>query len=113
MKSRGFFVWGNAIPTKVWGPAKSYLGTIGFDNNCGEFNHTARAIQARDEDKERVNVWVEQMLNTFIIFKYHTPCRRVSERLIKNFFRHPGTNLYNGMVTGRDSYMHLCFELMK
>lgn len=113
MKSRGFFVWGNAIPTEVWGPAKSYLGTIGFDNNCGEFNHTVRAIQARDEDKERVNVWVEQFLNTFMIFKYHTQCRHVSERLIKNFFRHPGTNLYNGMVTGQDSYMHLCFELMK
>jgi|TARA_B110000091_G_C13652198_1_gene405901 hypothetical protein len=28
--------------------------------------------------------------------------------LIKNFYRHPGTALYEKMETGYDSYMHLC-----
>ena len=35
------------------------------------------------------------------------------DRLLKNFYRHPGTDLYQRMVVGHDSYMHLCYRIDK
>jgi hypothetical protein len=37
-------------------------------------------------------------------------CLTVVDRLLKNFYRHPGTALYLKMVTGYDSYMHQSYE---
>ena len=57
LKPGGLFVWGNALPTSVWNTAADYLPQIGFEP-CGSLNHTAGAIVARDEDKERVDMYV-------------------------------------------------------
>ena len=110
LKPGGIFVWGNALPTYVWDQAAEYLPKIGFEP-CGELNHTKGAILARDEDEERVNMYVDYLLGNFPAMKipYFGPkCHHVCEMLIKNFYRHPGTALYQKMETGYDSYMHLC-----
>ena len=114
-KPGGIFVWGNALPTKVWFDAYPYLeNALGF-SSCGRFNHTASAIVARDEDEPRVNLYVDQAMDSFPVLRMPfgpgKKCRHVCDRLLKNFYRHPGTDLYERMVSGHDSYMHLCYEL--
>lgn len=111
LKPGGIFVWGNALPTYVWDQAAEYLPKIGFEP-CGELNHTKGAILARDEDKKRVDMYVDYLLGNFPVMKYvphfGPQCHHVCDMLIKNFYRHPGTALYEKMETGYDSYMHLC-----
>lgn len=108
LRPGGLFLWGNALPTQVWLDGMEYLPSAGFalvDN----FNHTAGAVVARDEDKPRVDMILTQLLDKYPVMElpYFGPrCRKVSERLIANFYRHPGTALYLNMVTGFDSYMH-------
>lgn len=109
----GKFVWGNALPTKVWGDATEYLTANGF-TTCGEANYTGRAIEARDQDVERVETFLTQMLDAYPVFNtpiVGAPCRLTIEMLVKNFYRHPGTDLYQRMTVGDDSYMNLCFQL--
>jgi ubiquinone/menaquinone biosynthesis C-methylase UbiE len=110
LKPGGLFVWGNALPTYVWDQATEYLPKIGFEQ-CGEINHTKGAILARDEDKERVDMYVDYLLGNFPVMNvpyFGSKCHHVCDMLIKNFYRHPGTALYKKMETGYDSYMHLC-----
>ena len=54
-------MWGNALPTSVWHTAEHYLPKIGFEP-CGSLNHTAGAVIARDEDKERVDMYMDHLL---------------------------------------------------
>lgn len=111
LKPNGIFVWGNALPTSVWNSAEEYLPKIGFES-CGSLNHTKGAIVARDEDKERVEMYIDYLLGQFPVMKFPflgPRCHFVSDMLIKNFYRHPGTALYEKMETGYDSYMHLCY----
>jgi ubiquinone/menaquinone biosynthesis C-methylase UbiE len=115
LKPGGFFVWGNALPTRVWLEGNQYLPTAGFElaNNK---NHTAGAITARDEDKERVDLAVMQLLSPYIGTKlpyFGERCLKVGERLIANFYRHPGTAMYIKMTTGFDSYMHQAWRAVK
>ena len=37
-------------------------------------------------------------------------CPRAMERLVLNFYRQPGTALYNTMVSGFDSYFRMAFR---
>lgn len=109
----GLFIWGNALPTKVWGDGSNYLQANGFQV-CGSNNHTSRAIEARDQDIDRVNSFVDQMLGGYPVFKtpvVGAPCRHAMDRMVKNFYRHPGTDLYQRMVVGADSYMNLCHKM--
>lgn len=112
LKPGGFFVWGNALPTSVWHMAKPVLEKAGF-RACGNLNHTQGAVKARVEDEQRVNMFVDHMIGQFPVFD--TPrlgqrCSHVVDRLLKNFYRHPGTALYLKMVTGAHSYMHQCWR---
>merc|ERR1719506_2616538 len=68
LKPGGIFVWGNALPTKVWHDAYEHLESVGF-SSCGRFNHTASAITARDEDTDRVNLYVDQAMDTFPVLR--------------------------------------------
>jgi len=113
LRPGGLFVWGNALPTKVWGDGSNYLQANGF-SDCGSANLTHRAVVARDEDVERVDLFMNQMLDGYPIFKLPVvgaPCRHTIDRMIKNFYRHPGTDLYQRMTNGADSYMNLCHKL--
>lgn len=112
LKPDGFFVWGNALPTHVWHKGVEHLTSVGFES-CGSRNHTLGAVQARDEDASRVDMFVDHLMNWF--WGSHIPyfgpqCGGVGGQLIKNFYRHPGTHMYQKMVTGYDSYMQLCFK---
>lgn len=115
LKPGGLFLWGNALPTRVWAEADEYLPSVGFElvNN---YNWTIGAIQARDEDFDRVEMALDQLIGQYAVMKvpYFGPrCELVSNRLIANFYRHPGTALYEKMVTGFDSYMHQAWVLDK
>ena len=108
LKPGGLFLWGNALPTRVWEAAGAYLPAAGFDLVHSK-NWTSAAILARDEDKERVDLALRQLMAPYYVMRvpYIGPrCYHVTERLIANFYRHPGTALYLKMVTGYDSYMH-------
>jgi len=110
LKPGGFFVWGNALPSSVWHSAPAVLNEMGFQA-CGSLNHTQGAIQARLEDAERVDMYMEHLKGHFPVM--HVPffgkrCGRCTDLLVKNFYRHPGTALFNKMETGAHSYMHLC-----
>ena len=111
----GLFLWGNALPTRVWLEGNQYLPTAGFELAHNK-NHTAGAITARDEDKERVDLAVMQLLSPYIGTKlpyFGERCLKVGERLIANFYRHPGTAMYIKMTTGFDSYMHQAWRAVK
>jgi len=115
LKPGGLFLWGNAIPTRVWEEADVVLPSMGFEL-VNSYNHTKGAIVARDEDFDRVEGVIDQLLAPYPIMKapYFGPrCHKVGERLIANFYRHPGTALYLKMVTGFDSYMHQAWKVSK
>merc|ERR1712194_200927 len=115
LKPGGFFVWGNALPTSVWHKAAPVLTGLGLED-CGALNHTKGAVVARDEDKDRVDMYLDHLINHFPVMSFPyvgKRCAHVVDRLIKNFYRHPGTKLYKQMETGAHSYMHLCNRLVK
>merc|ERR1712167_428587 len=101
LKPGGLFLWGNALPTRVWKEAGEYLPSAGFELIHNK-NWTSAAILARDEDKLRVDLALDQLIAPYPVMKlpYFGPrCHTVTERLIANFYRHPGTALYLKMVT--------------
>lgn len=112
MKKGGFLVWGNAIPDATWKPCFEQLEKIGM-RQVHEHDVTAEAIKARDEDHARVEIYVKQCLNKFHGFKIPVLGKRrraEAELALKNFYRHPGTNLYDTMVDGTDSYRVVAFQ---
>lgn len=106
LKPGGFLVWGNAIPSDTWQPCFDYLDSIGM--KVGEVRDvTKQAIAARDEDAPRVQAYVEQCLDRFRGFAIPVlgrKKRQLAEVALKNFYRDPGTFLYETMVNGMDSY---------
>ena len=106
MKPGGFLVWGNAIPDSTWQPCFDYLESIGIQlvEQC---DVTKEAVSARDEDKARIDAYVEQCIDTFFAFRVPylgSKRRREAELALKNFSRNPGTRLYQNMCDGTDSY---------
>ncbi len=106
LKPGGFIVWGNAIPDPTWDACFKYLESIGFElrEQC---DVTKEAVQARDEDKARIDTYVEQCLETFHGFKIPVlGARKAAEAdvALKNFARNPNTRLYDNMVDGTDTY---------
>ncbi len=74
---------------------------------------TLEAIRARDEDKARIDTYVDQCTRAFHAFKipFIGSKRRIeAEVALKNFARNPGTNLYDTMVTRWDTYRVVCFR---
>lgn len=64
-------------------------------------------MQARDEDEDRVNSYAAHLYSQYPM-AFQMPvrgqmCEKVVDRLLLNFYRHPGTALYLKMVTGYDS----------
>jgi ubiquinone/menaquinone biosynthesis C-methylase UbiE len=106
LKPGGFLVWGNAIPDATLQPCFDHLASVGLPvSDCRDV--TREAIAARDLDHERVEAYVAQCLARFHGFKIPwlgRRKRREAELALKNFYRHPGTNLYDTMRNGTDSY---------
>src|SRR5205814_1078949 len=106
LKKDGFLVWGNAIPDRTWQPCFDFLSTIGM-RLVEVRDVTKDAIDARDQDEARVSAYVDQCIDKF--FGFRIPVlgdrKRSEARIaIENFARNPGTNLYNNLKDGTDSY---------
>lgn len=106
LKKGGFLVWGNAIPDDTWQPCFDHLDSIGV--KVREVRDvTAEAVAARDLDQGRVLAYVEQCLDRFHGFRIPflgTKRRHEAGLALRNFYRDPGTNLYENMKNGTDSY---------
>lgn len=112
LKPGGFLVWGNAIPEATWQPCFDYLQSLGMTLIRND-DVTLEAIQARDEDKARIDAYVDQCIDTFHAFRipvYGAKRRGQADIALKNFARNPGTNLYDTMVTRRDTYRVVCLR---
>jgi ubiquinone/menaquinone biosynthesis C-methylase UbiE len=112
LKPGGLFVWGNAIPDSTWKPCFEYLESIGM-KKLEEHDVTALAVQARDEDKGRVDAYCEQAIKRFYAFQLPVIGRaraREARMAMENFYRNPGTNLYRNMVKETDTYRVVVFE---
>jgi SAM-dependent methyltransferase len=112
LKPGGYFTWGNAIPDSTWKPCFEYLESIGM-KMVEQCDVTAEAIKAREDDVARVNIYAEHVLNKFWGFKipfWGKKRRREAELALLNFYRHPGTNLFNEMVIGVDTYKVVLFQ---
>jgi ubiquinone/menaquinone biosynthesis C-methylase UbiE len=112
IKKGGFLVWGNAIPEVTWKPCFDYLETLGFEmvENC---DVTKEAVRARDEDKRRIDAYVDQCIETFHGFRIPVlgnKKRLEAEFALKNFSRNPGTRLYENMVDRTDTYRVVCLR---
>lgn len=106
LKPGGYLVWGNAIPDATWQPCFDYLESIGM-HVCEVCDVTPEAVIARDRDLLRVETYVKETLDRFFGFKIPLigkGRRFEAEQALKNFFRHPGTNLYENMKNGTDTY---------
>jgi len=106
LKPGGFLVWGNAIPDSTWQPTFDYMASIGLELKevC---DVTKEAIVARDQDVGRADAYVDQAIHKFFAFRIPVLGRKrraEAELALKNFFRNPGTNLYNNMCDGTDTY---------
>lgn len=106
LKPGGFMVWGNAIPDVTWQPCFDALESVGL-RLVEVHDVTQEAVDARDQDKARIDIYVETCLEHFLGFRipYLGEGKRAeAEVALKNFARHPGTNLYDNMVTRKDTY---------
>ena len=112
LKPGGFIVWGNAIPDPTWNECFKYLTRNGFTLR-EECDVTAEAVQARDEDKARIDVYVDQIVEAFHGFRIPVlgaRKRMEAEVALKNFARNPGTRLYQNMVDRSDTYRVVLLE---
>ncbi|MDA0196022.1 MAG: class I SAM-dependent methyltransferase [Bacteroidetes bacterium] len=112
LKKGGYLTWGNAIPDATWQPCFDYLKSIGM-RKVEECDVTKEAIKAREDDLPRVNIYSDHVLDKFWGFSipiWGKKRRKEAELALKNFYRHPGTNLYNDMVDGTDSYKVVLFQ---
>ena len=112
LKPGGFLVWGNAIPDSTWKPCFDYLASIGM-KQVEVRDVTKEAVVARDEDKARVHAYVNECLDRFLGFRIPVlgwKKRREARLAMENFYRNPGTNLYDTMKNGTDSYKVVLFQ---
>jgi ubiquinone/menaquinone biosynthesis C-methylase UbiE len=106
LKPGGFLVWGNAIPDDTWAPCFGFLESLGV-KLIEARDVTAQAVAAREEDRLRVAAYVEQLCDKFIGFKIPVlggRRRRQAEFALKNFYRDPGTDLFEHMKRRSDTY---------
>lgn len=112
LKPGGYLVWGNAIPDSTWQPCFDYLKKIGMKQREVR-DVTKEAILARDQDKARVDAYVDYCIKQFFGFKIPVigdKRSREAELAMKNFYRNPGTMLYDRMVNGTDTYKVVLFQ---
>ncbi len=112
LKPGGYLVWGNAIPDDTWQPCFDYLESIGM--KVREVRDvTEQAITARDEDTQRAIAYVDQCCDKFWGFRIPVlgaKKKQQAEIALKNFYRQPGTNLYENMLNRTDTYKVVLVE---
>jgi ubiquinone/menaquinone biosynthesis C-methylase UbiE len=106
LKTGGYLVWGNAIPDRTWQPCFDFLTSIGM-RLVEVRDVTKSAIAARDQDRARVNAYVQQCIDKFAGFRIPFIGRKKRQEAslaMENFYRNPGTNLYANLTDGTDTY---------
>jgi SAM-dependent methyltransferase len=112
LKPGGMLVWGNAIPDSTWQPCFDFLESIGM-KKIEECDVTKEAILARDQDKPRADEFVDEALGQMWGFRipwFGTKKRIEARQAMLNFYRNPGTRLYDTMTTRTDTYKVVCFQ---
>jgi ubiquinone/menaquinone biosynthesis C-methylase UbiE len=112
LKPGGMFVWANAIPDNTWERCFELLESLGM-TKIDVVDVTQEAIAARDQDKRRADEYVEQVLNHMWGFRIPglgTKKRVEARQAMLNFYRNPGTRLYDRMVERIDTYKVVCFQ---
>jgi len=112
LKPGGMLVWGNAIPDNTWQPCFDFLTSLGM-TTVEVHDVTDEAISARDQDKVRADHYVETVLNRmwgFRIPRFGTKKRGEARQAMLNFYRNPGTRLYDRMVERVDTYKVVCMQ---
>lgn len=112
LKPGGMLVWANAIPDSTWRLCFDYLESIGMEL-VEVHDVTEEAIAARDEDKQRADEYVDQVLDR--MWGFRIPGLGAKKRIearqaMLNFYRNPGTRLYDRMVERVDTYKVVCFR---
>ncbi len=112
LKQGGMLVWGNAIPDNTWQPCFDFLTSLGMAlvDSC---DVTEEAIAARGQDKDRADDYVDKVLERmwgFRIPRFGTKKRVEARQAMLNFYRNPGTRLYDRMVERVDTYKVVCFK---
>jgi ubiquinone/menaquinone biosynthesis C-methylase UbiE len=112
LKPGGMLVWGNAIPDSTWQPCFDFLESLGM-KQVEICDVTKEAILARDEDKRRADDYVDEVLRRMWGFRIPvigTKKRNEARQAMLNFYRNPGTRLYDTMTTRTDTYKVVCFQ---
>jgi ubiquinone/menaquinone biosynthesis C-methylase UbiE len=112
LKPGGMLVWGNAIPDSTWEPCFAFLESIGM-RRVEVCDVTQEAISAREQDKDRADNYVNEVLKRMWGFRlpvFGKQRRAEARQAMLNFYRNPGTRLYDTMTTRTDSYRVACFE---
>lgn len=106
LKPGGYLTWGNAIPDRAWQPCFDFMESIGM-RVIEVCDVTDEGVRARDEDRARIQAYIDQALAKFIAFRipvYGATKRIEAELAMKNLCRDPGTRLYDDMRTRADTY---------
>lgn len=112
LETGGYLTWGNAIPDDTWQPCFDYLKSIGM-KMVETHDVTRYAVEARRKDQARVHAFVEQVLQKYAAFRipfFGPKKRREAELAMKNFYRDPGTRLFDKMTDGTDTYRVALFQ---
>lgn len=115
LKPGGLFLWANAIPHDTWQPCFNFLASLGM-TQIEVCDVTREAIRARDEDKRRAEQYVDQVLKRMWGFRipgFGRKKRIEARQAMLNFYRNPGTRLYERLVDGGDTYKVVCFQKQK
>jgi ubiquinone/menaquinone biosynthesis C-methylase UbiE len=110
LKPGGYFCWGNVIPDATWKPCIKYLS--GKMKLISSEDYTKEAIEARDLEAKRVELYIDAIKDKLWVSKIPGSSSFIQKTmlLLKNFYRQPGTELYNEMVSGIDTYKQHVFH---
>jgi len=112
LKPGGMLVWANAIPDSTWQLCFEFLESLGM-KKIEVTDVTEEAIRARDQDKLRADEYVDTVLRRMWGFRIPglgAKKRDEARQAMLNFYRNPGTRLYDRMVERVDTYKVVCFQ---
>ncbi len=112
LKPGGLLVWSNAIPDSTWEPCFAFLESLGLQR-IEVCDLTPEAIAARDQDRRRAEDYVDAATDRMWAFKIPALGRKrraEARQAMLNFFRSPGTHLYETMIKRTDTYKVVCFR---
>jgi len=111
LKPGGYFSWGNALITDTWTLIEDYMETHSDWETIVVNDVTEEAVAAREKDFDRVESFIQDVDDLMLFLTYFPTCQKVVNHLILDFYRHPGTHLFNTMVKKTHLYKQASFRL--